>query len=451
MSLSGSTLAISLEDAMRNLSLPATALMLLCSTGAAQAQAGESERIFEEALRYTVKVKSAVPVPFTGDRKGTARGAGFVVDAERGWIMTNAHVVSRSPSRVEVAFKDEAFVPARKIYVDSFLDLALLEIARPPGKPLAAASLHCGELPTVGHPVGAFGHPWRLYFTGTRGIVSGVTSRYRTEFLQTDAPIDRGNSGGPLISIVSGRVVGINTAQVSDARDKKTNFAVSTKYACRVLDLLREGRDPSPPDLPVIFFHDPDGGRTLKAGRTYLPDDLLALRAGLIIRSVEGDSTRIENVTHLMHALRGRLDGLTLLAEENGQPLRLSGRLQPMKNVLERRGIFVSGVLFGERTSLSEAYDFRLPAIEVHFVEGGSLGQTAEVEPSDLVEEIDGQAVATLADVDAQFRAAMQAGRSSVRLTFRRFEFDQGMYVNAVERTLALDDYRWIGGTGEAR
>ena len=122
-----------------------------------------------------------------------------------------------------------------------------------------------------------------------------------------------------------------------------------------------------------------------------------------------------------------------------------------LRNVLERRGIFVSGVLFGERTSLSEAYDFRLPAIEVHFVEGGSLGQTAEVEPSDLVEEIDGQAVATLADVDAQFRAAMQAGRPSVRLTFRRFEFDQGMYVNAVERTLALDGYRWIGGTGEAR
>ena len=66
-------------------------------------QACANEDVFKTALKYPVQVRATLPVPFDGDRKGSGLGAGFVVDAERGWIMTNAHVVGRSPSRVEVA------------------------------------------------------------------------------------------------------------------------------------------------------------------------------------------------------------------------------------------------------------------------------------------------------------------------------------------------------------
>src|SRR5688572_29864591 len=234
----------------------------------AAAGAEPSEQVFKNALKYTVQIKTTVPVPFDGDRKGSGFGAGFLVDAARGWVMTNAHVVSRSPSRIELAFHGHEYSEATKIYVDRHLDLAILKVdENVDTKSVTQPALECGELPPVGHPVGAFGHPWRLQFTGTRGIISGVTAKYRTELLQTDAPINQGNSGGPLISLESGRIVGINTAGIRGAQN--TNFAVAIKYACRILQLLQQGDDPSPPDLKLVYYRDVDNRKELKVARSY--------------------------------------------------------------------------------------------------------------------------------------------------------------------------------------
>ena len=69
--------------------------LLLAATAPTAAGADLSEDIFKGALRYTVQVRTTLPVPFDGDRKGSSLGAGFVVDSGRGWVMTNAHVVGR--------------------------------------------------------------------------------------------------------------------------------------------------------------------------------------------------------------------------------------------------------------------------------------------------------------------------------------------------------------------
>ncbi len=95
----------------------------------AASRAPANEDVFKTALKYTVQVRATLPVPFDGDRKGSGLGAGFVVDAERGWIMTNAHIVGRSPSRVEVAFHGREFGEATKVYVDPFLDVAIRRLA----------------------------------------------------------------------------------------------------------------------------------------------------------------------------------------------------------------------------------------------------------------------------------------------------------------------------------
>jgi len=159
-----------------------------------RACADTTEDIFGRAVFYTVQIKAAVPVPFEGEEQGAWRGAGFLVDSQRGWVITNAHVASRSPSTIEVGFKDRDFVDAYKVYVDPYLDLAIIAMDPsfiPPSS--VVPELDCGDLPRVGHPVGAFGHPWGLSFTGTRGIISGITSRFLQEDLQTDAPINEGN------------------------------------------------------------------------------------------------------------------------------------------------------------------------------------------------------------------------------------------------------------------
>ncbi|HIF59994.1 MAG TPA: serine protease, partial [Rhodospirillales bacterium] len=131
------------------------------SSPAYSQQAKKAPNYFEVANTYTVKIKTRVKYPFIKDNKGSHRGAGFLLDKTSGWIMTNAHVSSRNPKSLEVAFKDEKFIDAKLIYVDMLLDLAIIKIS-PDKIPAIAteAKLDCVNKPVVGKPVGAFGHPF---------------------------------------------------------------------------------------------------------------------------------------------------------------------------------------------------------------------------------------------------------------------------------------------------
>jgi S1-C subfamily serine protease len=405
------------------------------------AAADLSEDIFKSALRYTVQVKTTLPVPFDGDRKGSSLGAGFVVDAERGWIMTNAHVVGRSPSRVEIALHGEDYVEGAKVYVDPFLDLAIVRTAeRVDTRGIGEPKLECEGVPPVGHPVGAFGHPWRLPFTGTRGIISGVTARYRTELLQTDAPINQGNSGGPLISLESGRIVGINTAGIRGAQN--TNFAVAIKYACRVLQLLKDGADPSPPDLRLVYFRDVDNRKELKVARSYAGEGALKLLPDDIIRQVVGDGGVIENETQLLHALRGRLANSSLRVVRAGKEAVVSGAKVPMRRVLEKRGVYASGVLFGPIT-IRDALEIGAQGLMVHHVEAGSIGESQEIEKSDLLEAVDGVPVLEVDDLYGRLNDAREK-RRRVTLTFKKLAGGDTLF-SYTQRNLLVGELRIIG------
>lgn len=381
------------------------------------ADTDRGEDIFRKALAYTVQIESSVSIPFAGDAKGSSLGAGFVVDPARVWILTNAHVVSRSPSPVEVAFHEQEFAEASKIWVDPFMDIAILKVADPEKTAsIAIPRLECSAYPPVGHPVGAFGHPWRLQFTGTRGIISGVTSRYRTELLKTDAPINQGNSGGPLISLEDGRIVGINTAGIRGAQN--TNFAVAMKYACRIVELLQAGLDPSPPDLNLVYFRDVDNRKQLRIARTYARPGMIQFQHGDLIDEVTSTSGRIENETQLLHALRGRLAGTTIHVVRDGARVDLNGTKAAMRKVMERRGVYVSGVLFGP-VEIRDAQEISVRGFMVHHVEPGSFGESMEVLRSDILEAVDGKPVDSLEALHAHLRNAA-AERRRVELTLKR-------------------------------
>jgi len=401
----------------------------------------QGEQIFRKALAYTVQIKSSVSIPFAGDGKGSSLGAGFVVDAARGWILTNAHVVSRSPSRVELAFHDQEFQDAAKVWVDPYMDIALIKVNDPAATAkIDVPKLECSSIPPVGHPVGAFGHPWRLQFTGTRGIISGVTSRYRTELLQTDAPINQGNSGGPLISLEDGRIVGINTAGIRGAQN--TNFAVAMKYACRILELLQAGADPSPPDLGLAYFRDVDNRKELRVARSYPRPGRTEFRPGDLIEEVVGVPGRIENETQLLHALRGRLDGATVRVQRDGGPVTLNGSKAATPRVMDMRGVYASGLLFGPVT-IRDAQEIGVRGFMVHHVEAGSIGEGQEVARSDVLEAVDGQPVSALEDLHARLRDAATE-RRRVQLTLKRLV--GGEYAFAyLQRRLAVRDLRIIG------
>jgi len=414
--------------------LPVAVLAML---SASLPVAANDEEVFEDARAYTVKIRTRVELPFIGDRKGASTGAGFVVDPGRGWILTNAHVASRSPSTVQVAFQGGKFLPATKLYVDPYLDLAVLVIdpAKRPPK-LEPAPLDCNGSPAIGHAVGAFGHPWELSFTGTRGIISGITSKYpgMLEMLQTDAPINPGNSGGPLISLKSGKVLGINTA--SRRASQNTNFAVPMRHACHVLALLREGRDPSPPQLPITFLEDVDETNQLVVARVY--DDAGGLREGDIIRGVDGDDEPLKNRGQLLHKLRGRTEDVALRVRRDQQEVTVRGHFAPEPRVSERRGVYSAGVLFAPTPwrDMQDLVGDRL-ALMVHFVERGSAGDAQRLEKLDMLYSVDGEQVRTVDELTARLKAAAEK-KQRVKLKFIRIgERDDNLF-NYVERSLAV-------------
>jgi serine protease Do len=141
---------------------------------------------------------------------------------------------------------------AEKAYVDNHLDVAALKIepASIP-KQAAAAELQCAAEYPPGRLVIAFGHPWSLDYTATRGIISGVKVGEGAGSLQTDAALNPGNSGGPLIDAETGLIVGINASRLKGAEG--LHFAVPIKFVRTILDLLKQGKDPAPPILPMLF------------------------------------------------------------------------------------------------------------------------------------------------------------------------------------------------------
>jgi len=428
------------ERARRRGALLLAGLGVLANTTLPALAADRSEEVFKKALGYTVQMRTRVSLPFSGDTKGSSFGSGFVIDPARGWIMTNAHVVSRSPSTVEVAFRGGEFAEVKKVWVDPFMDLAVVAVADPATTAgIEVPPLACNSDPPVGHPVGAFGHPWRLQFTGTRGIISGVTGRYRTELLQTDAPINQGNSGGPLLSLEDGRIVGINTAGIRGAQN--TNFAVAIKYACRILELLQAGADPSPPDLGLVFFRDLDNRKELRVARSYPRPGSVALEPGDLILEVLGRAGPIENETHLVHALRGRLDQAALRVRRNGAEITLNGSKPPTPHVTQRRGLYASGLLFGP-VVLRDAPEIGARGFMVHHVEPGSIGEAQEIGRGDILESIDGKPVENLEELGSRLAGA-QSEQRRVRLAFKRLTGGETTFAY-IERTLPVRGMRMV-------
>jgi putative serine protease PepD len=181
------------------------------------------------------------PVPVEG------AGSGFVIDP-RGYILTNYHVVEGAKS-IEVVLGDQSRHPAKFIGADQRNDVALVKID-PKGKPLAALQLGDSSAIQVGQKVLAIGNPFGFQSTLTTGVISALGRTVQTsqstfieEAIQTDAAINRGNSGGPLINS-HGQVIGINSAiYTPTGTTAGIGFAIPINTAKSIAtDLITDGR-----------------------------------------------------------------------------------------------------------------------------------------------------------------------------------------------------------------
>ena len=175
------------------------------------------------------------------EREVTSLGSGFVVEAS-GYIITNNHVIEDA-DEITVTFSNNDKYKAKIIGRDKKVDLALLKIEAK--KPLPFVPFGDSDNMRVGDWVIAIGNPYGLGGTVTQGIISArarsINAGPFDDFLQTDAPINRGNSGGPLFN-TNGEVIGINTAIFSPSGGGSVGigFAIPTSLAKPVIAQLKE-------------------------------------------------------------------------------------------------------------------------------------------------------------------------------------------------------------------
>jgi len=174
-------------------------------------------------------------------RRVQSLGSGFVIDGEEGIIITNNHVIEGA-DEITANFNDGTKLVAEIIGTDEKTDIAVLKVN--PETPLQEVGFGDSNAMRVGDWVMAIGNPFGLGGTVTVGIVSSlnrdINSGPYDNFIQTDASINRGNSGGPLFDM-SGNVIGINTAIISPSGGSiGIGFAIPADTAIRVIAQLRE-------------------------------------------------------------------------------------------------------------------------------------------------------------------------------------------------------------------
>src|SRR5450755_185879 len=173
-------------------------------------------------------------------RKTNSLGSGFIVDTS-GIVVTNNHVIADA-DEINVIMNDGTKIKAELVGVDKKTDLAVLKFK--PAKPLIAVKFGDSDKLRLGEWVIAIGNPFSLGGTVTAGIVSArnrdISSGPYDNYIQTDAAINRGNSGGPLFNL-DGEVIGVNTLIISPSGGSiGIGFAVPSKTVAGVVDSLRQ-------------------------------------------------------------------------------------------------------------------------------------------------------------------------------------------------------------------
>jgi S1-C subfamily serine protease len=202
--------------------------------------------LYERVSPAVVSITAASVNPYdTQNRIERQAGSGVIVDSS-GLVLTNSHVVFGHPV-IAVTLDDGTTLPAQIVGADPLFDIALIRIPPPASGKLPTVKLGSSERLVTGDEVYAIGNPFGLEQTLTRGIVSavnrilpGVSWFVREPLIQTDAAINRGSSGGPLIDRCGG-VVGITTAILADAQG--IGFAIPMSLVKDVMpDLIKNGR-----------------------------------------------------------------------------------------------------------------------------------------------------------------------------------------------------------------
>jgi Do/DeqQ family serine protease len=362
-----------------------------------------------------------------------AAGSGVIVDAAKGYVLTNNHVV-RQAERIVVTLKDRRQFPAKLVGTDPGTDVAVLQI---PAQNLTALRFGDSDALQVGDYVIAIGNPFGIGQTVTSGIVSalgrsGLSPEGYEDFIQTDASINPGNSGGPLINL-RGELIGINTAILGPGGNIGIGFAIPSNMARAVMlqierfGEVRRGR-------LGIAMEDLTAVGAKKAGVSTLegaliasvqpgsPAEKIGLRANDVIVALNGRPVRSAA------ELRARL-GLTPVGEEvelrilrGSETRNIKTKIAPPQELAEGEGRALPqlpGMKIVEIERGSPLYQrLRGGGLVVAAVDQGSRAFQAGFREGDIIYGVNNRRVQTAAEFQAATKGAKAYSVSLLRGDF---------------------------------
>jgi serine protease Do len=375
-----------------------------------------------------------------------AAGSGFIIDAE-GLVVTNNHVVEGA-SEITVVLNDGTEVLAEIVGTDPDTDLALLRIDT--DQELQAVTFADSDQVRVGDPVVAIGNPFNLGGTVTAGIVSAkgraIGSGRYDDFLQIDAPINRGNSGGPTFDL-EGEVVGVNTAIFGPSGGNVgIGFAIPANLALRIIDDLEDdgavergwlgvqiqGVDE---DLAYGLGLDEARGALVAEVMPETPAAGSGIERGDVILTFDG--APIETLRDLTSVVADTNPGSTseVVVWRNGEEVTLEvdiGKMPPREQLAAaepqqtpadkgeqaRLGVLLAELTpaIREQMGLGEA----ATGVVVTEVMPGSPAAEKGVQPGDVIIEADRTEVAKPADIASAVEAVAERGDDTILLLIQR-------------------------------
>ncbi|MBL8642471.1 MAG: DegQ family serine endoprotease [Rhodospirillaceae bacterium] len=358
-------------------------------------------------------------------------GSGIIVDAKKGYVLTNHHVVDDA-SEITVTLKDNRQFTAKKIGSDEATDVALLQID---AKDLTDLPIGDSNKLQVGDFVVAIGNPFRLGHTVTSGIVSalgrsGLNIEGYEDFIQTDAAINPGNSGGPLINL-KGEMVGMNTAIFGpNGGNVGIGFAVPTSIVSNVMDQLIENGEVRRGRIGIVIADlTPELGKSLGVTQNEgaiiqrvekgSPGDKAGLKAGDVAISLNGKSVKSSADLRNRVGLSQVGSGVDLTIIRDGAKRDVKITLEKIPEKQEVAAIEEREALEGAMFADPEAGD-KSKGVVVKQVQRGSAAYQAGLRERDVVAAVNRKPVKT---VD-EFEKALKDGGRQVALSVKRGDED---------------------------